>query len=183
MGKFSLVSFVCLTFGTSTSRPNSITCAVSIKIISRTRTTSTSGTTLISDNVPAPRKRPREELLPREEKAMRVYQSLLFKSPLRQIKKLQRKILHPRPKLLNRASKPVKKNRRRNSRRQPQRGGDQRFRNARRTGAQAGATRRSKTLKSVDDPPNRAEQANKWRHCGGGREQDHVAFQACDFLA
>src|SRR5271165_956345 len=109
--------------------------------------------------------------------------ALLFKSPLRQIKKLQRKILHSCPEFLDGASKPVKKNRGRNSRRKPQRGGDQRFRNARRNGAQAGATRGSKALKSVDDPPNRAEQANKWRDGRGGRKHYHVAFQACDFLA
>src|SRR5260370_40169113 len=48
-----------LTFGTSTSSPNSITCAVSMKIMSSTRTTSTSGTTLISASELTPRKRPR----------------------------------------------------------------------------------------------------------------------------
>ncbi len=40
------------TLGTSTSRPNSITCAVSMKIIRTTSTTSTSGMMLISAIAP-----------------------------------------------------------------------------------------------------------------------------------
>src|SRR5471032_3032852 len=39
------------TLGTSTSMPNSMTCAVSMKMISSTSTTSTKGVTLISDRV------------------------------------------------------------------------------------------------------------------------------------
>src|ERR1035437_5351403 len=75
-GSSSLVSLTCLTSGTLISRPNSITCAVSMKMISTTSTTSTSGTILISESAPLPapkRRRPRPllvPLVPLTEKAM-----------------------------------------------------------------------------------------------------------------
>src|SRR5580693_145327 len=49
------------TCGTSTLMPYSMTCAVSMKITSNTRTTSTKGVTLISERVvPPPRRRERD---------------------------------------------------------------------------------------------------------------------------
>ena len=52
IGNSSVLSLLWRTLGTSTSRPNSMTCAVSMKITSSTITTSTSGTMLISASAP-----------------------------------------------------------------------------------------------------------------------------------
>src|ERR1035441_9755139 len=49
------LSLMVRTLGTSTSMPNSRTCAVSMKMMSRTRTTSTNGVTLISEIAGLPR--------------------------------------------------------------------------------------------------------------------------------
>ena len=54
------VSLTVVVFGTSTSMPNSITCAVSMKMMSSTSTTSTKGVTLISDSAVPPRPRRRD---------------------------------------------------------------------------------------------------------------------------
>src|ERR1017187_9679123 len=51
-----LLSLTGRTLGTSTSMPNSRTCAVSMKMMSSTRTTSTNGVTLISERAGLPRR-------------------------------------------------------------------------------------------------------------------------------
>src|SRR5260370_35907293 len=107
-GKSCTFSRMGLTFGTSTSSPNSITCAVSMKMISSTRTTSTSGTTLISASELTPRKRPRLPV-PAElvvENAMSV-----IEASFHEIQELKDEIFHAGAEFLDRAPKYVVENR------------------------------------------------------------------------
>src|SRR5260370_24310962 len=107
-GKSCTFSRMGLTFGTSTSRPNSITWAVSMKMISSTRTTSTSGTTLISASELTPRKRPRLPV-PAElvvENAMSV-----IETSFHEIQELEDEIFHAGPEFLDRAPEYVVENR------------------------------------------------------------------------
>src|SRR6267142_1934940 len=108
------------TFGTSTSRPNSITCAVSMKMISSTSTTSTNGTTLISDSELTPRKRPR--FPPADELVVENAMSALETS-FHEIQKLEDEIFHTGTEFLDRAPKDVVENRCGNGCRESQSGG------------------------------------------------------------
>src|SRR5260221_2500884 len=106
-GKSCTFSRMGLTFGTSTSSPNSITCAVSMKMMSSTRTTSTSGTTLISANELTPRKRPRLPV-PAElvvENAMSV-----IETSFHEIQELEDEVFHAGTEFLDRAPKYVLEN-------------------------------------------------------------------------
>src|SRR5258707_1372191 len=90
-GSSCAVSCVFFTFGTSTSSPNSMTCAVSIKMISSTSTTSTKGTMLISAMVGKPRDR-RPPL--KDPPLIDIAMALILEGPFREIQKLQHEILH-----------------------------------------------------------------------------------------
>src|SRR5258708_4461178 len=157
-GKSCTFSRMGLTFGTSTSRPNSITCAVSMKMMSSTRTTSTSGTTLISESELTPRKRPRFPV-PAElvvENAMSA-----LETSFHEIQELEDEIFHAGAEFLDRAPKYVVENRCGNRGRESQSGCDQRFRDSRRNRAQAGCARGSQLLESVDNAPDRAEKSDE----------------------
>src|SRR5712692_1307181 len=160
-GRFSAFSCTCFTWGTFISRPNSITCAVSIKMMRRTRTTSTRGTTLISDKAAFPRpKRPRPKppfppLL--KEKAM-LY--LLLVVALGDVEKLQREILHALADFFQDVPEVIVEHRRGDGRGQAQGGGDQRARNARRHRAHAGGASETQRLERIDDAPHRTEQTD-----------------------
>src|SRR6185295_8893323 len=99
-GSSSLVSLTSLTSGTLISTPNSMTCAVSMKMISRTSTTSTRGTMLISESVPlpVPKRRwpsPLRDALPLlTEKAIWIL--LALEHALGCVQELERKIFHAR---------------------------------------------------------------------------------------
>src|SRR3982074_2079751 len=122
-GISSAVSLTCFTFGTSISSPNSITCAVSMKMINSTRTTSTSGTTFISERVLCdPRNRLRPLFPPPSEKAIFLILELLF----RQVQKLEREVLHTGAEFLNAVSEVVVEDGRGNGRDQSHGGCDQR---------------------------------------------------------
>src|ERR1700688_2317032 len=82
------------TLGTSTSMPNSITCAVSMKMISSTSTTSTKGVTLISERLEpekedAPRLRDPNPPPPLTDSAIWL---LPAERPLGHVQELQRKV-------------------------------------------------------------------------------------------
>src|SRR6201987_1479089 len=137
------------------SRPNSITLAVIIKITSSTRTTSTSGTTLMSNIVEGPpKRRPRRPSL--KQKA-----TLSAEIPLRQILELDGEVFHPRAHFLYARSKNVVEDRGRNSSSQPDRGRHEGFRNTRRNGSQARTPGIPKTLKRINDAPNGSKQPDK----------------------
>src|ERR1035437_8981584 len=87
------VSFTACTLGTSTSMPNSITWAVSMKMISSTSTTSTNGVMLISDMLaPPPRRREPYPPPPLTDNAM----ALLSETAFGQVQELHGKVVHAR---------------------------------------------------------------------------------------
>src|ERR1039457_2398022 len=177
-GSSCAVSFTLVTFGTSTSSPNSMTCAVSIKMTSSTSTTPTRGTILISAMVGKPRdRRPFED--PPSENAM----PLVLEGPFREIHELERKIIHPRAELPDRAAEQVVENVGGNGRGETERRGDERFRDAWGHGAEARAPRIGQRRKRVHDAPDRSEQPDERRNAGGCGQQAHVALQLRDLLA
>src|ERR1035441_4549915 len=119
------VSFTYFTCGTSTSMPNSITCAVSMKMINSTSTTSTNGVTLISESMdrPLPLRDPNPPP-PFTDIAI----CLFSEAALRHVQELQREIVHARPDLPNVAAQNVIEDRRRNRRHQSDSRCDQRLR-------------------------------------------------------
>ena len=128
------VSLTVRTFGTSTSMPNSITCAVSMKMMSSTSTTSTNGVTLISrDGVAA---------APAATRIRRHWWRrpwlLLSETALGQVEELEREIVHAGADLANQVAEVVIEDGGGNGREQADRGGDQRFGDARADGLQAG---------------------------------------------
>src|SRR5438046_1561112 len=105
-GSSCTFSFTGFTLGTSISRPNSITWAVSMKMISSTRTTSTKGTILISANdVVPPRNRPR--LIPPDDAPSE--KAMLLHASFGEIQELEHEVLHARCKLLDRGPKKIVK--------------------------------------------------------------------------
>src|ERR1043165_2162005 len=124
-GRSWAVSFVSLTFGTSTCSPYSITCAVSMKMISNTSTTSTNGVTLISDSICPPPRRRDPKPPPLTDNAMS-----LSETTFRHIEEFERKIVHARPDFADRVAEIVIENRRRDGREKPDGGRDERLRDA-----------------------------------------------------
>src|SRR5579862_3234494 len=153
-GRSSLVSFTCLTSGTLISRPNSITCAVSMKMISSTSTTSTSGTMLISDSVPLPapkRRRPNPLLAPLPlltEKA--IWMLLALEHALRRVQELEREILHARAHHLYAIPEIVVKYRCRDGGEKAQCGRKQRVGNTRCHGSHTGGPGHGQGLESLN---------------------------------
>src|SRR6266542_722936 len=91
-GSSLLESLTCRTLGTSTSMPNSITWAVSIKMMSSTSTTSTKGVTLMSAIAAVPWNRRRPPPLP----PLTEIATLLSEAPLGQVQEFQREVVHAR---------------------------------------------------------------------------------------
>ena len=61
-------------------------------------------------------------------------------------------------------------------------GGDQRFGDAGRDGAQGGAAGGAQSVEGVDDAPHRSEQADEGRDCARGRQPGQAALQAAQFF-
>src|ERR1700722_3650088 len=121
-GSSCTFSFTGFTFGTSISRPNSITCAVSMKMMSRTRTTSTSGTILISAREEVvPRKRPR--LIPPDEFPSE--KAMLLHASFGVVQELEHEVFHARAKFLDGVPKQIVENCGGNGSGEPHRGGNQ----------------------------------------------------------
>src|SRR5271157_10889 len=153
-GSSCAVSFTACTLGTSTSMPNSITWAVSMKMIRSTSTTSTNGVTLISDRLPPPPRR----LDPYPPPPLtEIAMALLSETALGHVQELHGKVVHARADLPNPVAKNIIENRRGDGGRQARRRGNQRFRNARRHRAQAGRAHLSQLVKRADDAQHRAE--------------------------
>src|SRR5581483_3512513 len=185
IGRFSAVSRVSVVLGTSISMPNSITCAVSMKMISNTRTTSTRGTILISESVPfepPKRRRPIPESLP-SENAIPYILTLALQISLRQVQELEREIFHPGSHLFDSMAEVVVGHRGRNRRRETQSRRQQRIRNAGSDRAHTCRSAQRKHLKRLDNPEHGAEQADKRRDRCGGREPVHVALQPRNLFA
>src|ERR1019366_7209056 len=179
-GRSCALSFTACTLGTSTSMPNSITWAVSMKMMSSTSTTSTKGVTLISDRLapPAPRREPYPPP-PLTEIAM----ALLSETALDHVQELERKVVHARTDLPDPVAENVVKDRGRDGGCQTRRRRNQRFRNARRHRAQAGRAHLSQFVKRADDAQHRAEQPDERRHRRGSGQPAHVALELGDLFA
>src|SRR5574340_217803 len=173
------LSLTLRTLGTSTSMPNSMTCAVSINMIRSTSTTSTKGVTLISARAPmSPRERRRNPLLPLTEIA-----TLVSEAPLGHVQKFERKIVHAGAHFLDNVPEMIVENRGRDGGGEAHRGGDQRLGNARPDGAQARTARNTQVLEGLDDAEHSAEQADEGAHRRGGGQPVHVALQSGELLA
>src|SRR5579864_3126748 len=178
-GSSCTFSLTGLTLGTSISRPNSITCAVSMKMMSKTRTTSTNGTILISASEVVPRNRPR--LIPPEEVPSE--KAMLLHASFGEVQELEHEVFHARGKLLDGVPEQIVEYRCWNSGGQTHRGGDQGLGNSRRNRAQAGCSGVSELLEGVDNAPDGAEQSDEGRDRGCRGKQWHVAFEPGDLLA
>src|SRR5271157_1124186 len=60
--------------------------------------------------------------------------------------------------------------------------GDERLGDARRYRAQSCSTRRTQSVKGVDDAPHRSEEPDEWRNRSGSRQPGQAAFQASQFF-
>src|SRR5579863_1420292 len=176
-GRSSAESLVSWTTGACTSRPNSMTCAVSMKMISSTRTTSTRGTTFISDMVPIEtpprRRRPFEPFEPAVEIAILI-RCLLLEASFRQVEKFQREILHARADLLNYVPEVIVEDSGGDCTRQSHGGGHQGARDAGADGAHAGGAGKTELIEGVDDSQHGPKQADEGAYRGAGRQPTHV---------
>src|SRR5581483_4489025 len=173
MGRSSaLFSATCFVFGTSISMPYSMACAVIIKMMSNTNTTSTNGVTLISESAPAPwRRRLPPPFDPPPFTEMAIW--LLPETAFGQIHELIGEIIHFRSDFTNGMAEDVVENGRGNCGGKTHRRGDQGLRDAGADGAQAGAAHGTEILKGADDAENRAEQSNERRHTRGSGKPVH----------
>src|SRR5579875_579985 len=149
-----------------------MTLAVIMKITSSTRTTSTSGTTLMSDMAAGPPNR-----RPRLPPSLNEKATLTAEIPLCEVLKLDGEIFHARAHLLDARAEYVVEDRRWNGGCQADCGGHQRFRNAGSNGPQAGASGVAEPLKRIDDAPNRSEQADKRRRGRHRGEPVHIHLE------
>src|SRR5580658_10212231 len=131
-----VISFTLRVFGTETSMPDCSTGAVTMKIISSTRTTSTSGVILIS----ASEVRVWPELAVKATCGLPLHRVLfgLRADFFQAVEQFAREVVHARSKLAQRSGELVVGDHRRNRHQQAGGGGDQSLGNSRRYGAQGG---------------------------------------------
>src|SRR4029077_6125822 len=134
--------------------PRYIIGAVSMKISSRTRTTSTSGMMLISAMVePMRRPSPLSKL-----NAIFGHARPLGHAPRQEVEQLEREALHLRGPVLHAIDEVVVADHGGDRGAQPGRGGDQRFRNAGRDHGEARRTLLPDSVEGGDDPEDGAEE-------------------------
>src|SRR5690348_5218082 len=121
-GSTLALSRTCFTLGTSTSMPNSITCAVILKMISSTSTTSTNGVTLISESAGVPWNRRRPGAPP---PLTLIAMPSLPVAAFSQIQEFEREVVHARSNFLEDVAEVVIENGCRNRRCQAHRCRDQ----------------------------------------------------------
>src|SRR5579883_3230206 len=134
--------------------PNSITCAVNMKMISNTRTTSTNGVTLISarlDEAPFRRRDPNPP--PFTDIAM----ALFSEGALRHVQKFHGEIVHAGAHFTNFVTEKVIKDGCGNGRHQTERSRYQGFRDSRRNRAQTGGPLSAESLESRNNAGHCAE--------------------------
>src|ERR1700694_991619 len=149
--------------GRFTSMPRYIIGAVSMKIRSRTSTTSTSGMMLISASVgPIRRPSPLSRL-----KAIFGDARDLGGGPRQEVEQLQREAVHLRGPVLHAVDEVVVADHGGDRRAQPGRGGDERFRDAGRDHREARRTLLADSVEGRDDPEDGAGPADE--RGGGGR--------------
>src|SRR5208283_2279042 len=179
-GSSCAVSFTACTSGTSTSMPNSITWAVSMKMISSTSTTSTNGVILTSDRLASPPRR-REPYPPPP--LTDIAMALLSETALGQVQELEGKVVHAGADLADPVAENIVEDGGGDSGCKARRRCNQRFRDARRHRAQAGRTHLSQFVKRADNAQHCAEQPDEWRNRRGSGQPAHVSLELGDLLA
>src|SRR5882762_2436928 len=154
--------------------PESMTCAVIIKMMSSTSTTSTKGVTLISESAVVPWNRRRTDAPP-------LLTVIAIRSPsvsaFRQIEELEREVVHTGAHFLDDVAEVVVGDGRGNSREKAYGSGDQRLGNPGANGAQTGAPSRTELFKGADNAQYGSEQSDERTHRRGCGQPAHVAFQ------
>src|SRR6202167_171957 len=170
-----VISFTLRVFGTDTSMPDCSTGAVTMKMMSRTRTTSTSGVMLIS----ASEVRVWPELAVKATCGLPLHRVLFgLRADLFQaVEQFAREVVHARAKLAQRSGELVVGDHGRNSHQQAGGGGDQGFGNARRHGTQSGRALRAQAMKGIHDAHDRTEKTDEGRHCADGGQPGKTPFQ------
>src|SRR5882762_4822659 len=160
--------------------PESMTCAVIIKMMSSTSTTSTKGVTLISESAVVPWNRRRTDAPP-------LLTVIAIRSPsvsaFRQIEELEREVVHTGAHFLDDVAEVVVGDGRGNSREKAYGSGDQRLGNPGANGAQTGAPSRTELFKGADNAQYGSEQSDERAHRRGCGQPAHVAFQFGQFFA
>src|SRR5262245_54950118 len=163
--------------GRFTSMPRYIMGAVSMKMSSSTRTTSTRGMTLISASVlrvPAA-SAPASALIAILEGLRAPYEPALD-----QVGQLEPEVVHLRGPVTYPPDEVVVANDRRDRRREPGRGGDQRARDPRGDDRQARRSLRADGLERVHDTYDRPEQPHEGAGAGRRRQEREVALHPLD---
>src|SRR5579862_10057157 len=158
-------STALVVLGTSTSIPDSTTCAVIMKMMSNTSTTSTNGVTLISDIAAEPWKRRRPP--PPFPPPLTLMATSVSEASFGQVHELEREVVHLGAHLLNRVAEHVEEDGGGNGGDQAHGGRDQRFRDAWPDRFQAGAAHPTQVFKRADDAEHRAQQSDERRGAGG----------------
>src|ERR1700728_3058224 len=150
-----VISLTLRVFGTDTSIPDCSTGAVTMKMISSTRATSTSGVILIS----ASEVRVCPELAVKATCGLPLHRVWLgLRADLFQaVEQFAREVVHARAKLAQRSGELVVGDYGRNGHQQAGGGGDQSLGNARRHGAQSGRALRAQAMKGIHDAHDRTE--------------------------
>src|SRR5579863_897815 len=179
MTTFSVfTTFTVFVLGKSTSMPDSSMGAVSMNMMSSTRTTSTNGVTLMSESEVCVRplevvnatRYLRQICAPHrvQQAAATIRQfcklPFLGKVALRHIHELQREVVHLAPQFLDALQEIVVGDDGRNCREQPCRRRNQRFGDAGRDAVQRRGAGGRQPLEGVNDAPHRPEQSDERRH-------------------
>src|SRR6266702_172642 len=172
-----LISFTVRVFGTSTSIPDGRICAVIMKMISNTRTTSTNGTMLISESEVCVDLESGGVFLIRYMRPGRTGAPLI-KHLLHLRGYFQRKSVQPLREIPNILQKLIVEDNRRNRRRKARRGGHKGLRDAGRHRAKAGGSGAAKTRERIDNPPHSSKETDEWRYRSGGSQPRHAFFDA-----
>src|SRR5580698_385762 len=178
-GSSCAVSLTYRVFGTSTCKPYSITCAVNMKIMSSTRTTSTNGVTLISARG-APPRLPRRDPKPPPftEKDM-----LFSETALGHVEEFEGEIVHARANLADAAAEGVVRDGGGNGGEKTERGGIERFRDARSNGAQAGGALGAQRVEGSNDAHHGTQQADERRNGRHRGQHAHAVFEPRELFA
>src|SRR5262245_57970159 len=163
-------------FGRLTSIPRYIIGAVSMKISSRTSTTSTSGTILISARLVPTRRASDDSVL----NAIFRRASRLGNGPAQDVQEIHREALHLDGPVLHAVDEVVVADDRRNGGAETRGGRDQRLGDSRRDDGEACRSLGPDPVERRHDAPHRAEQANERGCAGGSREERQVVLEASD---
>src|ERR1700733_6596813 len=140
-----VISFTLRVFGTETSMPDWSTGAVTMKMISKTRTTSTSGVMLIS----ASEVRVWPVLAVKATRGLPLHRFLFRADFFQAVEQFAGEVVHAGAKLAQRCGELVVGDYGRDGDQQTSGGGDQGFRNSRRYCAQGGRAFRAQTVKRI----------------------------------